>query len=66
MAREDDDRLREVFVRVAGTDEIVEEQAEEISHAAEEADEEVDVAHAVDDGLTGAIEGQEAGGSGRS
>lgn len=58
----DADGLRDLFVNVAGTDEIVEEQSEGVDHGAEEHDENVDVANAVDDGLDGAIEGQEAGG----
>ncbi|WP_435097556.1 hypothetical protein [Halarchaeum sp. P4] len=58
----DADGLRDIFVSVAGDEEIVEEQEEEINHGAEERDENIDVARAVDDGLNEAIEGQEAGG----
>ncbi|MBP1955488.1 hypothetical protein J2752_002411 [Halarchaeum rubridurum] len=58
----DTDGLREVFETVAGTDEVVEEQHEGVDHAAEVRDENGAVAHAIDDGLTEALDGQESGG----
>ncbi|GAD53884.1 hypothetical protein MBEHAL_2644 [Halarchaeum acidiphilum MH1-52-1] len=58
----DANSLREVFETVASTDVVIEEQHEEINHGAEERDENDTVAHAIDDGLNEAIEGQESGG----
>ncbi|GAA0300443.1 hypothetical protein GCM10009066_13240 [Halarchaeum salinum] len=58
----DADGLREVFETIADTDEVVEEQREAINHGAGVDDENDAIAHAIDDGLNGAIEGQEAGG----